>query len=73
MILPLESTEVYLSSPRWTELIWLVDFYVILARPGGRVAKRKHCRSKIGVAQKVSQSDAIAWFKNKYDAIVLNR
>jgi large subunit ribosomal protein L11e len=50
-----------------------VDFYVILARPGGRVAKRKHCRSKIGVAQKVSQSDAIAWFKNKYDAIVLNR
>jgi large subunit ribosomal protein L11e len=51
----------------------LVDFYVILARPGGRVAKRKHCRSKIGVHQKVSQSDAVAWFKNKYDAVVLNR
>ena len=50
-----------------------MDFYVILARPGGRVAKRKHCKSKIGVHQKVSQSDAITWFKNKYDAVVLNR
>jgi large subunit ribosomal protein L11e len=51
----------------------IVDFYVILARPGGRVAKRKHCRGKIGVHQKVSQAESINWFKNKYDAIVLNR
>ncbi len=46
---------------------------MILARPGGRVAKRKRCTSKIGVHQKVSQADAITWFKNKYDAVVLNR
>jgi large subunit ribosomal protein L11e len=51
----------------------LVDFYVILGRAGGQVAKRKHCRSTIGLPQKVRQADAITWFKNKYDAIVLNR
>ena len=50
-----------------------VDFYVILERPGGRVANRKHCKTKIGVHQKVSRADAITWFKNKYDAVVLNR
>ena len=54
-------------------LMCLVDFYVILGRPGGRVSRRKHCRSKIGVHQKVSQEQAINWFKNKYEAVVLNR
>jgi len=71
MILLLESTEV--SSQRTEISDEIVDFYVILGRPGGRVAKRKHCRSKIGVHQKVSQADAINWFKTKYDAVVLNR
>jgi large subunit ribosomal protein L11e len=70
MILLLESMEVCTSLCLANKK---VDFYVILARPGGRVAKRKHCRSKIGVHQKVSQSDAITWFKNKYDAVVLGR
>lgn len=50
-----------------------VDFYVILGRPGGRVTKRKRCRSKLGVHQKVTKEEAVKWFKEKYEAVVLNR
>jgi inhibitor of KinA sporulation pathway (predicted exonuclease) len=49
----------------------LVDFYVILARPGSRVTKRKRCRSVLGLHQKVTKQQAIKWFKEKYEAVVL--
>ncbi|CCJ29398.1 unnamed protein product [Pneumocystis jirovecii] len=53
--------------------IFGMDFYVVLGRPGSRVSKRKRCRSSIGSNHKVTKEDAIRWFKNRYDAIVLNR
>lgn len=71
MILVSVSMEVRLTDFSLVDLI--VDFYVILGRAGIRVAKRKHSRGKIGLHQKVTQSDAISWFKAKYDAVVLNR
>ena len=35
--------------------IYGMDFYVVLKRAGGRVAKRKHARSKIGNFQKITR------------------
>merc|ERR1712118_446386 len=52
--------------------IYGMDFYIHLARPGQRVAKRKRCRSSVGAAHKVSKDDAMKWFKTKYDGMILN-
>ena len=51
--------------------IFGMDFYVILARPGLHVAKRKYRPGRIGARQKVSKSEAIEWFRNKYEGLVL--
>lgn len=48
-----------------------MDFYVILTRPGFRVAKRKYCPARIGIKHRVTKEDAIAWFQQKYEGIVL--
>ncbi|KAK9470516.1 60S ribosomal protein uL5 [Dipodascopsis tothii] len=53
--------------------IYGMDFYVCLARPGSRVARRKRARSTVGTQHKIGASDAIAWFKQKYDAVVLSK
>ena len=52
--------------------IYGMDFYVHLARPGGRVAKRKRCRSRVGTSHKLTRDDAMKWFKTKYDGMILN-
>ena len=52
--------------------IYGMDFYVHLARPGTRVAKRKKQRSRVGVGHKVTKDDAMKWFKTKYDGLILN-
>merc|ERR1719287_301148 len=52
--------------------IYGMDFYIHLARPGGRVTKRKHCRSRIGAPHKLVREDAMKWFKTKYDGMILN-
>ena len=51
--------------------IFGMDFYVCLTRPGFRVAKRKICPSKIGLSHRVTKQDAIAWFQQKYEGIVM--
>ena len=51
--------------------IYGMDFYVVLARPGGRVQKRKRCRSRLGTKQRVTQEDAQKWFEKKYDGVLL--
>ena len=51
--------------------IYGMDFYVVLTRPGRRIARRKRCCSKIGNHQLVTKADAINWFKEKYEGIVI--
>merc|ERR1711861_10690 len=51
--------------------IFGMDFYVVLKRAGNRIAKRKHCRSKIGNSQKISQEEAQEWFKRQYDGLLI--
>merc|ERR1712213_95697 len=52
--------------------IFGMDFFVVLDRPGARVAKRRRCRSRIGYTHKLKKVDAQAWFQKKYDGILLN-
>jgi len=46
--------------------IYGMDFYVILSRPGYRVAKKKHTRGRVGVQHVVTRDDAMKWFKTKF-------
>ena len=53
--------------------IFGMDFYVQLARPGGRVSKRKAQRSRVGYSHKVTREEAMEWFKKQYDGIILEK
>jgi len=46
--------------------IYGMDFYVVLGRPGGRVAKRKHKKAVVGNKQKITKDDAKKWFITKF-------
>merc|ERR1711934_181437 len=45
--------------------IFGMDFYIILERAGTRVARKKHCRGRVGKFQRVTQEDAKQWFTEK--------
>ena len=51
--------------------IYGMDFYVTLSRPGFRVAKRRRAVAAVGVQHRVTKDDAIQWFKDTYEGIVL--
>lgn len=51
--------------------IFGMDFFVVLIRPGYRVARRKIKPGKIGTKHRVTKEDAIQWFQTKYEGIVL--
>ncbi|KAI5813845.1 60S ribosomal protein L11 [Pyronema omphalodes] len=50
--------------------IYGMDFYVIMSRPGLRVARRRRCKSVVGHSHKITALDTMKWFKTKYDATV---
>ena len=52
--------------------IYGMDFYVVLGRKGLRVGRRKMKVGRVGSGHKVTQKDAIEWFQQKYEGIVLN-
>lgn len=43
---------------------------IFRTRPGERVAKRRRCKSSIGVNHKINTNETIKWFKNRFDGIV---
>ena len=51
--------------------IFGMDFFIVLIRPGYRVARRKAKPGKIGIKHKVTKDDAINWFIQKYEGIVM--
>lgn len=53
--------------------IYGMDFYVVMGRPGNRITRRKRAQGVVGNAHKTSKEDTIQWFKQKYDAEVLNK
>jgi large subunit ribosomal protein L11e len=53
--------------------IYGMDFYVVLHRPGYRVARRRRARSKVGRHQRVTREDSIKWFETVYEGTVLGK
>lgn len=45
--------------------IYGMDFYIVLSRPGYRVAYRKRRQSKIGSKHCVTKEEAMKWFQQK--------
>jgi large subunit ribosomal protein L11e len=52
--------------------IFGMDFYVVLARKGKRVAKRRHARGSIGKFQRVNKDDAKLWFIETMGGTITN-
>ena len=53
--------------------IFGMDFYVVMGRPGARVARRKQKKARIGFQHRVKKEDTMAWFKQRFDGIILVR
>ncbi|KAJ9464625.1 60S ribosomal protein L11-1 [Diplonema papillatum] len=53
--------------------IYGMDFYIVLERPGARVAKRKRSPGRIPPQHRITKREAIAWFQKKFDGIILDR
>jgi len=53
--------------------IYGMDFYVVLSRPGGRVSKRRRAPSPVGLHHRVTKTDAVKWFEDTYEGIVLGK
>uniref|UniRef100_A0A7S0G9V9 50S ribosomal protein L5, chloroplastic n=2 Tax=Proboscia inermis TaxID=420281 RepID=A0A7S0G9V9_9STRA len=51
--------------------IYGMDFFVCLTRPGARVARRKVRQSTVGYNHKITKEDAIKWFQDRFEGIVL--
>merc|ERR1712113_1235371 len=52
--------------------IYGMDFYVVLERPGYRISRRKRAVSRVGIQHRVTKDDAMKWFQNKYEGVILN-
>jgi large subunit ribosomal protein L11e len=48
-----------------------MDFFIVLIRPGYRVARRKIRPGRIGMKHRVTKQDAQDWFVKKYEGILL--
>jgi large subunit ribosomal protein L11e len=53
--------------------IYGMDFFVVLERPGFRIAKRHRCQAKIGFQHKLTKEDAMKWFQTKFEGIILTK
>ena len=53
--------------------IFGMDFYVVMGRPGARVARRRQQRTSIGFPHRIKKEDTMAWFKQRFDGIILVR
>merc|ERR1712214_256104 len=51
--------------------IYGMDFFVVLERPGQRIARRRRCQSRIGAPHRLGKEDAQKWFQVKYDGILM--
>ena len=50
-----------------------MDFYVVLTRPGYRVAKRRSRHARVGIQHRITREDAMKWFQTKFDGIVMHK
>merc|ERR1711970_492501 len=48
--------------------IYGMDFFIVLRRPGFRVAKKKAKRGRMGVTHRVTKEDAMEWVRQTFNA-----
>eukprot|EP01118_Nematostelium_gracile_P013689 TRINITY_DN519_c0_g1_i2.p1 TRINITY_DN519_c0_g1~~TRINITY_DN519_c0_g1_i2.p1 ORF type:complete len:194 (-),score=56.77 TRINITY_DN519_c0_g1_i2:52-633(-) len=53
--------------------IYGMDFYVVLAKPGFRVSRRKHATNVVGSEQRLTKEDGMKWFEDKYEGIIMGK
>eukprot|EP01130_Rhizamoeba_saxonica_P000268 TRINITY_DN10244_c0_g1_i1.p1 TRINITY_DN10244_c0_g1~~TRINITY_DN10244_c0_g1_i1.p1 ORF type:complete len:205 (-),score=53.73 TRINITY_DN10244_c0_g1_i1:47-622(-) len=53
--------------------IYGMDIYVVLSRPGFRVARRKRAKARVGKNHKVTKDEAKQWFRDTFDGHISNR
>merc|ERR1719390_388885 len=53
--------------------IYGMDFYLVLERPGKRVARRKKRQSRVGKNHRITRDQAIEWFKKTYEGFVTSK
>jgi large subunit ribosomal protein L11e len=47
-----------------------MDFYVVLARPGMRIARRKRAVGRVGPQHLITKDDAMHWFVDRYQGTI---
>merc|ERR1712078_971201 len=52
--------------------IFGMNFFVVLERPGYRVARRKHAHGVVGRVHRVTKNDAMDWFKTTYEGNIFD-
>ena len=50
-----------------------MDFYVVLGRAGMNVRHRRRKTGRVGRPHQLIKDDAMKWFQQKYDGIILNQ
>ena len=53
--------------------IFGMDFYVVLSRPGNRIAKRKHFQKHIGATHRINKQEAIDFAVQKFEVNVTKK
>ena len=53
--------------------IYGMDFYVCLTRAGARVARRKVRQGRVGHSHKIKREEAVQWFQDKFEGVVLSK
>lgn len=51
--------------------IYGMDFYVVMARKGKRVALRKKQCNRIGATHRIKKEDSMKWFQQKFDGLLV--
>lgn len=51
--------------------IFGLNYFIVLERPGSRVARRRRCKGRVGKNQRVTAEDARQWFKENFEGVIL--
>ena len=51
--------------------IYGMDFYVVLGRAGYDIGKCKHKKARIGASHRITKDEAIKWFQQSYDGVIM--
>lgn len=50
-----------------------MDFYCQLSRAGGRVARRRNKKARVGTKHRLTSEQGIKWFTQKFDGVVMDK